>query len=399
MSTADTEVQFAFDPFSPEVMDDPYPSYRLMLDRYPLYRNEERGFWTLARYEDIQGAARNSTLFSHWEGVDLDFMGKLVFGPGDFLDSDRPRHDQLRNVVQKRFTPKAIALLEPKVRTLTEELLVPIKERGEGDMVSEFALQIPLTMICDLLGFPREDHTMLWELNLAALKRIPGDPQIPQEALNAASRLRGYFLEAAEQRRLAPRDDVLSVMVTSDAGGRKLHPVEVVGMCYLLFSAGLDTTLSFISNSLWLLAQHPEQREMLRQQPEGISQAVEELLRFESPVQNNTRTTSEDVDLHGQTIPAGARVVLLFGAANRDPRRWENPDVLDITREPKRHQAFGEGIHFCLGQPLARMEGRIALETVLREMPDYTVQGPVRRLPRHNLRILAELKATTQPGR
>ena len=394
--TAETNLdeRLVYDPFAKETQEDPYPLYAAMLERAPVARNEERGFWTLCRFADVQAAARDWKTFSSDEGVDLDFMAKLMCGPGDFLDYDPPRHDQLREIIKRRFTPKAFEQLTSRIQEIVDDLIDDLLERGGGDIVADLASPTPIRVVTALLGFPQEDLEMLTDLQARSITRTPGELQLPKVALDATDELRAYFADAAAMRRKHPTDDVITDMVTKKAGDRYLTEPEIVGMCFLLWIAGFDTTRSLIANGIQLLDEHPDQRAILMREPERIREAIEELLRYETPVQNTARTTQTDVTLHGVTIPAGGRVALMLGAANRDPTRWENPGTLDFTREPKRHIAFGEGIHFCLGGPLARLEGRIALKTFLERVPEYVVEYPLERLPIHNLRLYTELPIT-----
>jgi cytochrome P450 len=383
--------QVKYDPFTQQMLDDPYPTYQAMLERAPVLKNEERGFWTLCRFDDVQAAARNWQTFSSDEGVDLDYMAKLMCGPGDFLDYDPPRHGQLRDIIKRRFTPKAFEQLTPKIQVIVDELLDELVERGGGDIVADLAGPIPIRVVTALLGFPQEDLPKLTDLQMKSITRTPGELRLPKVALDATAELRDYFADAAALRRRNPTDDVITDMVTRKAGDRYMTEPEIIGMCFLLWIAGFDTTRSLIENGLQRLDEFPDQRAILVREPERMREAVEELLRFESPVQNAARTTQTEVTMHDVTIPAGARIALLFGAANRDPRRWENPDKLDFTRESKRNLAFGEGIHHCLGAPLARLEGRIALKAFLERVPEYQIEYPLERIPIQNLRLFKRL--------
>lgn len=383
--------QLVYDPFQQETVDNPYPLYQAMLERAPVLKNEEHGFWTLCRFADVQAAARDWKTYSSDEGVDLDFMGKLMCGPGDFLDYDPPRHDHLRDIIKRRFTPKAFESLTPKIQEVVDELIDDIVERGQGDIVADLAVPTPIRVVMALLGFPEEDWPMLTDLQAKSITRTPGELRLPKVALDATAELRMYFAEAADKRRRNPTDDVITDMVAQKAGDRYLGEAEIVGMCFLLWIAGFDTTRSLIANSIQLLDEYPEQRAIIKSQPERMRESIEELLRFETPVQNTARTTQTEVTIHDVTIPAGARVALLMGAANRDPRRWDDPNTLDVTREPKRNLAFGEGIHHCLGAPLARLEGRIALKAFLDRIPEYAVEYPLERLANQNLRLYTHL--------
>jgi cytochrome P450 len=285
--------------------------------------------------------------------------------------------------VREHFTPKAINVLEGRVRERSHALVEAVVESGEADFASDFAWPLPAGVVCELLGFPDEDHPQLLTWFTESLRRIPGQTEIPETAWEAATEVRGYFAAAAEERRGQPRDDVMSTMAAAVDDGR-ISSDDLLGMCYLLFLAGIETTAALISNALYLLTLHPDQRTRLVGDLSIMRGAVEELLRFESPVQFIGRTATNDFPLHGATIPAGGRVVLIYASANRDERKFPDPDVLNLDRTPGRHLAFGEGIHHCIGAPLARLEGRIGLEVLLTRIPDYEVADSVQRMYTHN---------------
>ncbi len=380
-----------FDPFSLETHENPYPTYRRLRDEAPVSYNPDHRLWALARYHDIETAARDWGTFSSSAGADLDDTGKLI-GEGDFLDLDPPRHDEIRHVIRAHFTPRSIKGLEGRIREQAEALLDALQERESGDLAQDFAWPLPAAMVCEVLGFPAEDQDQLLQWFTDSLRRVPGQTEIPAAAWSAAAEVRSYFGEAAESRRRQPRDDVLSTLVAAATAG-EITDEEVGGVCYLLFLAGIETTSSLISNSLLLLARHPDQRTYLAERPAALQFAVEELLRFESPVQFIGRNTLSDAEIGGVTIPAGERVVLLYASANRDERKFEQPDELDLSRRPGRHFAFGEGIHHCIGAPLARLETRVALELLLERMPGYEVLDGVQRLYTHNAWGLEHLPA------
>jgi cytochrome P450 len=242
-----------------------------------------------------------------------------------------------------------------------------------------------------------EDEPVLREWLRAVIRREPGEDRLPASARDAGERLRAYFLD----RLAGSRDDLLSDLHAAERRG-ELEPEEVPGLCLLLYVAGTETVADFVGNALAVLAEHPDQRALLAAEPGRIAAAVEELLRFESPVQHQARTATADLGLHGATIPAGSAVVLLWGAANRDERRWDRAGELDVARVPKRNLAFGEGIHHCLGAPLARLQGRIVLEEMLRLAPDYRLDGAIERIATHNTRGIARLPlmlVSASPGR
>lgn len=374
-----------FDPFDVADAIDPYPTYRELRDAAPVYHNESRGFWALSRFEDVRSASRDWATFSNADGVDLDELGQRVFGPGDFLDMDPPGHDELRAVVKGRFTPKAIASLEPLIRERVHVLLrdLPV---GEGvDAVEALAWPLPIEVMCSIMGFGPAERPSIGRLYADVMERVPGEDAIPQSSLDAAGQLHEYFVSCARERRARPRADVMTAIAHGEVRGRRLAERKVAGMCFVLFSAGIDTVASLLGSAIWLFAEHRRAREI------ALPVALEEVLRCESPLQFNARTTTIDVAFGDDVIPAGQRVLLLYGAANRDERRFESADTFDVDREPKRHLAFGEGIHFCIGAPLARLQTRIAIEELLSRFPEYGLSGPVEWSPAYNMRSISSL--------
>lgn len=370
--TADVE----FDPFSLECMEDPYPTYRALLEEAPVYHNATRRFWALSRFADVQDSARDWETFSNRGGVDLSGSVSLV-GDGGFLGMDPPRHDELRRIVRDRFTPKSILGLERQIRDHVGGITARLVDCGRADLASELARPLPLRTICALLGFPAKDDGKLGRWFDAMVRRVPGTSEIPAEARSAAEAMRAYLDEAAESRSRDLGEDVFSALVAAEHSGA-LTRQERTGICVLLFLAGISTAAGLVSTGLYLLTTHPRQRAGLVRHPARIPGAVEELTRYVSPVQALARTTTRRVELHGSSIPEGARVLLVYGAANRDPRRFPCSDDLELERERSRHLGFGEGIHFCLGAPLARLQMRVVLEALLPSIPDFELAGPVK---------------------
>jgi len=368
-----------WDPLMP--LEDPYPAYRRMRDEQPLFHHAGRDVWAFSRFEDIQRAARDWTRYSSREGNDHDDTYQLFAPAGDLAGVDPPVHTRLRSVFKQAFNPTAIReKFEPAIRVTSTRLVDRIVAADHADFAQDLARPLPGTMICTWLGFPEEDHPMLldWFGNL--LVRVPGQRELPASTLAARDHLRDYIGRAAEDRLAHPTDDLLGTMVEAHRAG-VLSRDEIQGSSILLFLAGITTTAGLISNALFHLASRPEQVAILRAEPERLPNAIEEFLRFDPPIQTLMRTTAVDVDVEAYeaVIPAGAHVSLIWASANHDDRRWPDADQLDIAREPERNLAFGEGIHHCIGAPLARLEARIAFEELFSRIPDYEISGtPVR---------------------
>jgi cytochrome P450 len=383
-----------YSPFSPEVQADPYPVYRRLRDDFPIYRNAELEFWAISRYDDVVAVSRDWRTYSSAAGVDIDDTGG-EFGDGNFLEEDPPLHDLLRGVVRTEFIPKNLrAALTPFVRQEVERIVADLKSRPAVDFARELAWQLPVVVVSRLMGFPAGDRDQLLAWEEAFALRVPTLGQLPPFAVRAGAALRSYFAGLIETRRTQPQGDLLTSIATAAPDGEDIGD-SALGMVFILFVAAIETTASLITQSLRLLAEHPEQREWLSENLGAIPEAVEEVLRFEAPVQNIKRTTVSAAELLGEQIPAQSTVLLLTGSANRDERRFPDPDRFDISREPKRHLAFGEGIHHCIGAPLARLEGQIVIETILAEMPDYSLIGTPTRLPNNIVRGYTSLPART----
>jgi cytochrome P450 len=285
-----------WDPFAHSGLDDPFSTYRALRETHPVYHNPDRGVWALTRFDDVQRAARDWRTFSNAAGVDLDDTTE-VFGPGNFIDSDPRRHDELRGLVCHSFTPKAVAALERRIRRRARELLAPLVEAGGGDIAKSLAWPLPVATICDVVGFPLEDAARLQHWVAAAIHRVPGEGRAPSTARAAVGEMHAHFAELAADRRRRRRDDLLGAIATEDVAGAPLT-AEIAGLCTLLTVAGTETTFSLIGNMFWLLAERPEVRQRLARDPSAIPAALEEILRCESPVQYLGRVTTRDVDVH-----------------------------------------------------------------------------------------------------
>ena len=386
-----------FDPFSPAALDDPYPFYAALRADAPVAFNPDLGVWFVARFQGAEEMIRDKETFSSAFGVDLDNVGADLIPDANINGMDPPRHDVLRDILRPFFIPRSIGGLEDEIRRECQALIEPLRDRDEADLSDELAGPLPLRMISALLGVDAADRPHVSRLASGALARqhysaTPSADEISasDDARRAAEDLIEYFTHALADRRERPREDLITHLATAEVDGDPLGDAAL-GMCFLLFVAGKDTTHNLLTTSLMHLADRPDDRRRLAADPAALPVAIEEFLRFESPIQNEMRTAIADGVVEGVQIRKGQRIVALFGSANRDERRWEEAEALDLERERRRNLAFGVGIHFCLGAPLARLEARVVLEEFLAAFPDFRRSGPIRRDSRVNERGLRAL--------
>jgi cytochrome P450 len=379
-----------FDPFSYEHHEDPYPTYRRLRDEAPAYLDPDRGFWALSRHEDVRAAIDDWETFSSTGGITLERRTENV--EPMLIEMDPPRHTGLRALVSRAFTPKRVADLEPSIRALATELSVGCVPGARIDVIEDFAAKLPMAVISVMLGVPREDQDELRSWSDAMLHREEGSAELTPAGIEGATRLYGYFTDVITSRRRAPGEDLVGALVAAQEGDRSLSAAEVLGFCFLLLIAGNETTTKLLGNAIHGLAAFPDQRTRVLDDPASVPAAVEETLRYDTSTQALARELTRDVELHGVTLPAGRKGLLLFGSANRDERRWEEPDTFDVDRNPAGHLAFGHGIHHCLGAPLARLEARVALEVLLPKIGEYTVDiASAERVHSGNVRGFAKL--------
>ena len=371
-----------YNPFLPEFRADPYPSYRRLQAKHRVYTNRLlAGTCLLPRYDDIVavlGDARFSVdrpsadIFQRlnpFRGLSPQFVDAINSA---LLMLDPPAHTRLRRLVNKAFTPRVVEALRGRVQALVDELLDAVAARREMELIHDFAYPLPVTVIAELLGIPPHDRAQFktWSDTLAVLldPLQATDGLKPTEAAYAA--ITEYMRPIFAERRATPRDDLISALVGVEEQGQGLTETELLSLTMLILGAGHETTTNLIANSVLALLAHPAERRRLQDDPSLIGSAVEELLRYDSPVQTTDRVACVDCEIAGTRIPRGAVVGLLLGAANRDPARFPDPDRLDITRTDNHHLSFGHGAHFCLGAALARIEAQIAIVTLLRRFPD-----------------------------
>jgi cytochrome P450 len=366
-----------WDPFDVDIDTEPYQVWRKMRDDAPLYRNDRYDFWALSRFADVHAAHTDHQTFSSSHGTVLELMDVDLSEQKMIIFMDPPEHDTLRALVSRAFTPRRVSALEDRIREVCRDLLDPQMGGSGFDYVGRFAQQLPSTIISMLLGVPESEREEVRQHIDAVFHIEPGVGMINDVSFAAQLWLYEYITSALEDRRRRPRDDLFTGLVEAEIpgenGARRLTNDEAAAFGNLLVSAGTETVARLLGWAAVTLPIYPDQRRMLAEDPGLIPAAVEELLRYEAPSPVQGRFTSRDVELHGTVVPKDSKVLLLTGSANRDERRYPDPDRFDITRDQSGHVSFGFGIHFCLGAALARLEGRIGLEETLARFPEWHV--------------------------
>jgi cytochrome P450 len=370
-----------YDPFDFDIDDDPYPIWKRLRDEAPLYWNERYEFFALSRFHDVEEGLKNWKTFSSAKGTLLELIkADIELPPGTFIFEDPPAHDLHRGLLSRVFTPRRMAAIEPDIRAFCARSLDPLIGSDGFDVIADLGAQVPMRTIGMLLGIPESDQVALRDqiddgLKLAEGGEMPsmqdGFDELGQNTL---------FEEYIDYRYEHPGDDVMTDLITAeytdvDGVQRRLTRAEALGYISLVAAAGNETTNRLIGWTTRLLSQNPDERRAVHGDRSLVNNTIEEVLRYESPSPVQARYVTEDVELHGTTVPEGSTILLLNGSGNRDERAFEDPDRFDVRRDIAHHLAFGYGIHFCLGAALARIEGRVVLDEMLDRFPDWEVDA------------------------
>ncbi len=388
-----------YDPYDRKIDADPYPVYARLREEAPLYYNEEHDFYAVSRFEDVQRGLLDRQIFSSARGSVLEFIkANIEIPPGIVIFEDPPLHDVHRGLLSRVFTPKKMLALEEKVREFCGTVLDPLVGAGRLDFVADLGEQIPMRTIGMLLGVPESDQEEARDRANASLRTDPGKPmEVSAGNIGQAD----FFSDYVDWRATHPSDDLMSELLFvefEDEHGttRRLTRDEVLMYVSVVSAAGNETTNRLIGWMGKVLAEHPDQRRELVENRSLVPNAIEELLRFEPPTPHVARYVAQDVELHDQTVPAGSALICLTGSANRDGNKYEDPDRFDVHRDIGQHLTFGYGIHFCLGAALARMEGRVTLDEVLKRFPQWEVDWDnIRRAPTSTVRGWESLPVVT----
>jgi cytochrome P450 len=353
--------------FSEETRRNPYPVYEQIRSTSPVFHDPRSGLWMIFDYEGVEGALSDSDAFSS------------RYGPEWLIFLDPPRHTKLRALISRAFTPRSVANLEPRIRELVRGLLDQTIERGEMDLAADFSVPLPMMVIAQMLGIPAKNYPQFknWSDAILAMSYTISDRGTEEsnvaleKFIAVTAEMNVYLTDLLQQRRTAPQDDLLTRLLEAEVDGERLTQEQILGFFQLLLLAGSETTTNLINNAILCFIENSDQLDCLRAAPKLLPSAIEEVLRYRSPLQWMYRLPRRDVTIHGKVIPAGSLVLAMIGSANRDPQQFHEANRFDITREPNPHIAFGHGQHFCLGAPLARLEARIALTEFLERVKDF----------------------------
>jgi cytochrome P450 len=394
-----TAAALSYSPYAYDIHEDPYPTYARLRAEAPVYRNEAAGFWALSRHADVVEGFRDNVRFSSAHGVSLDpaASGPHAHRTMSFLAMDPPMHGRMRGLVSRGFTPRRAAELEPRIRQLTRLHLDAAMAKGTFDMIGDLAGKLPMDVISELIGVPEADRDEVRRLSDLLVHREEGVDDVPPAGVEAAFSLITYYADMLAQRRARRTDDLTSALLDAEVDGDRLTDDEIMGFLFLMVVAGNETTTKLLGNAWYWAWRNPAERAKVFADAARVPAWVEETLRYDASSQMLARVTTTDVELHGTTIPAGDRVLLLVGSANRDPRVFDDPDRYDIGRDTSNMASFGVGRHFCLGASLARLEARVVLEELVRAVARYDVdEAGSRRVHSVNVRGFETLPTTVE---
>ncbi len=392
---------------SPAFFADPYAVYRRLRDEGPVHWCEPWNCWIISRYDDVTAGLRQDGRRFSVVGQFGSYLNALPeterprfqplkqhFSIG-LLHSDPPEHTRLRGLINQAFTPRVVKRMRGRIEATVNALLDAVQDRGRMDVIRDFAFHLPAIITAEVVGMPPEDRHQFkaWSDDIASFSAANRmTVEVAERAQRSVLAVRAYLSEIAARRREQPRDDLISRLVSNGDGQERPGEGELLSTCVTFMVGGHETTTALIGSGLLALLRNPDQLDRLRQEPAAAKSAVEEFLRYESPNQRSIRLVKEDFELEGRRIEQGQRAMFLLGAANRDPAQFEDPDRLDVCREPNRHIAFGLGPHFCIGAPLARLEAEVAFAALLRRFPNMRLAGDEPEwLPSYQLRLLKSL--------
>ncbi len=375
-----------FDPQARDFQHNPYPVYDELRSTTPVFFWEPWKIWFFTRYDDVNTLLRDRRLGRTMDHIlppeqryvpppDIEPFTRL--SSHSMFDKEPPEHTRLRGLVHKVFTPRRVESLREQITAITNKLLDAVVDKGEIEILEDFAVPLPVNVISELLGVPDADRHLLrpWSNNIVVMYELGHTPEQERLAVQSAVDFADYLRNLAAERRANPKDDLITALVQVEEAGERLTMDELISTCVLLLNAGHEATVNVIGNGLWALLRNPDQLRRLAAEPSLIPTAVEELMRFDTPLQLFRRWVLEDFEYKGQHFKQGDELGLMFGAANRDPARFPDPNTLDITRQDNPHISFGGGVHYCLGAPLARLELQMAYQTLLKRLPNMRLAG------------------------
>lgn len=397
--------QLGYRPSDPAFIADPYRVFAALRERHPVIYDDDTNQWVISRHEDVARLLRDRNLGRtyHHVATDADF-GRTpppawhapfhVLNDAGMLDLEPPDHTRLRRLVSKAFTPRTVADMAPRVQAIVDALVDHALDAGEFDLIADIAEPLPVTVIAELLGIPEADRHLLrpWSNEYCLMFELDPSEASARRSVAAAEAFGAYLHELIAERRSRPQDDLISGLIAVADEGDQLSERELIGTCVLILNAGHEASVNGAGNGWWTLFRHPDALAALRDTPDLAATAVDELLRFDTPLPMFERWVLSDIEVAGTTIPRGQEVALLYASANRDPEAFVDADALDLGRPSKAHLAFGAGIHYCLGAPLARLELQTSFASILRRMPGLELlEEPVWK-PTFILRGLAALR-------